>query len=177
MLGRQSCIPVAPRPPFLATASTLNAKDMIVRTEFSVKLGLFLLALILIASARACAEELTHAQRWQLTKLEHRHQAKTFTKTFTLEMGLAGLSLAGDGFTTEKNNRPRWHEINPLVAHGRPPAVTGVYFASMFSGLIYSNHLLRNHPRLRHVLNFSTIGLESYWTARNATYPRKIVRR
>jgi hypothetical protein len=149
------------------------------RTDFSIKLGLFLLALILICSARACAQELTHKGQclhtangvWKFNPCPH----KTFNRTFDLEMGLAGISLAADGFTTEKNNRPHWHEVNPVLS-SRTPAKTSVYFSAMFSGLIYSNHLLRNHPRLRHVLNFSVIGLESYWSVSNAIQPRKIVR-
>jgi hypothetical protein len=145
------------------------------RTDFCVKFALVLLALIFVCAARSCAQEFTNIHRWE-THQRSRQQPKTFTRTFTAEMSIAGLSLAADGFTTEKH-RGNWKELNPVLnnfSHG--PKSNAVYFSAMFSGLIYSNHLLRNHPRYRHVLNFSVIGLESFWATRNSLQPRKIVR-
>ncbi len=124
---------------------------------------LILLALIFICSARACAQDLPDHPR-----------PKTLNR---IELSLAGLSLAADGFTTEKDNRPHWKDYNPVInnfVHG--PKSNAVYFSAMFGGLIYSNRLLRNHPRMRHGLNWSVIAVESYCTYHNAMLPRKIVR-
>lgn len=143
------------------------------RAEFSVKLFLFLLALALIASTRACAQESHSLQAWQRLQQENfnGHHQKTFTSVFNLEMGLAGLSLAADGFTTENNKAPHWNgEMNPILRKLPSTQGNALYFSAMFSGLVYSNHLLRNHPRLRHGLNLSVITLESFWSVYNATH-------
>jgi hypothetical protein len=95
---------------------------------------------------------------------EHR----TFDRQTKIELGLVAGSMAGDAVSTGINLGGRYYEMNPLA---RPFVGSGTgraaYFGSGFAAIVYSNHLLRNHPRWKHALNWSVITLETYATAHN----------
>jgi hypothetical protein len=96
--------------------------------------------------------------------VEHR----TFDRQTKIELGLVAGSMAGDAVSTGINLGGRYYEMNPLA---RPfvGSETGraAYFGSGFAAIIYGNHLLRNHPRWKHTLNWSVIALETFATAHN----------
>lgn len=87
-------------------------------------------------------------------------------KTFTVELALAGAAISADGYSSYKISG----EINPVA---RPfvssTAGTAAYFGGSFAVLLYGNRLLRNHPRMRHLMNWSVIAGESAWAAHNLT--------
>lgn len=90
-------------------------------------------------------------------------QPKTFTRSSSIEMTLLGAAISVDAFSSYKSP-----ELNPIA---RPfissKTGTAAYFGASFAGLVYANHLLRNHPRWRHVMNWSVIGSESFLAAHN----------
>lgn len=101
--------------------------------------------------------------------LAERPQRSTFDRQTVVELGLVAGSLAGDAVSTGKLLNGPYYEQNVLA---RPfvqsAAGSAAYFGMSFSAIIYGNHLLRNHPRWKHTLNWSIIALESYATAHNA---------
>jgi hypothetical protein len=102
---------------------------------------------------------------------QDRAEPRVFTKVFSLEMGAAGIALAADGFTTEKNNRPSFKpDQNPLARpFVKSAGGNAAYFSMSFVGLVGANRLLRDHPRMRHALNWSVVAMESFEVYRNAT--------
>lgn len=98
-----------------------------------------------------------------------RPQRSTFDRQTVVELGLVAGSLAGDAVSTGKMLNGPYYEQNVLA---RPfvqsAGGSAAYFGMSFSAIIYGNHLLRNHPRWKHTLNWSIIALESYATAHNA---------
>ena len=98
-----------------------------------------------------------------------RAERPAFDRQTVVELGLVAGSLAGDAVSTGMMLNGRYYEQNVLA---RPfvqsAAGSAAYFGMSFSAIIYSNHLLRNHPRWKHTLNWSIIALETYATAHNA---------
>ena len=96
---------------------------------------------------------------------EHR----TFDRQTKIELGLVAGAMAGDAVSTRLMLDGRHYEMNPLA---RPfvgnTTGSAAYFGSGFAAVLYGNHLLRNHPRWKHVLNWSVIGLETFAAAHNA---------
>lgn len=86
----------------------------------------------------------------------------TFTRSSTIEMTLAAGAIASDAFTTHRFVEMQYQEANP-VARPFLKSTPGyvAYFGGSFGAVVLGNHLLRNHPRWRHVLNWSVIATES----------------
>jgi len=101
-------------------------------------------------------------------------QVKTFTLSSSVEMILAAGALSADAVTTRHvENLHITTEANPLA---RPlvssNAGTIAYFTAAAGGLVLGNHLLRNHPRLKHAFNWSVIGGETAVAVWNSTIKR-----
>ena len=92
--------------------------------------------------------------------------AQSFTKSTIIELSAVAGTLATDGYTSPAAR----HELNPLL---RPIDNTGgkaAYFSASFGAVVLANRLLRNHTKIRHVMNWSIIGVESYWSISNTHY-------
>lgn len=104
--------------------------------------------------------------------------APTFSTSSKIEMLLAGAAIAGDAYTTRRFNDLGYRDRNflarPFVSSN---AGTVAYFGASFSGVVLSNRMLRNHPRLRHVLNWTVIGGETFAAAHNASFLARVQRR
>jgi len=102
-------------------------------------------------------------------RIERRIERPTYDRQTVVELGLVAGSLAGDAVSTAKFLSGHYYEQNVLA---RPfvqsAGGSAAYFGMSFSAILYGNHLLRNHPRWKHTLNWSIIALESYATAHNA---------
>jgi len=117
-----------------------------------------------------------------ISPLAHAQTAETSAATFStsskIEMSLAGAAIAGDAYTTRRFNDLGYRDRNflarPFVSSN---AGTVAYFGASFSGVVIGNRILRNHPRLRHVLNWTVIGGETFATAHNAGFLSQVQRR
>lgn len=101
-----------------------------------------------------------------------------FTRTFSLEMSIAGASIAADGWTTRTISARGFGERNPIARpFVRSNAGSSAYFAGSFGALIGANYLLRNHAKMRHVLNFTVTGVETSWAVYNSrrTTPHTVI--
>jgi len=101
-----------------------------------------------------------------------------FSTSSKIELSLAGLAIAGDAYTTRRFNDLGYRDRNflarPFVSSN---AGTVAYFGASFSSLVLSNRMLRNHPRFRHVMNWTVISGETLATAYNAGFLAKAERR
>lgn len=104
--------------------------------------------------------------------------AATFSTSNKIEISLAGAAIAGDAYTTRRFNDMGYRDRNLLARpFVKSNAGTVAYFSASFSGVVLSNRMLRNHPRLRHVLNWTVIGGETFATAHNAGFLSQVERR
>ena len=91
-----------------------------------------------------------------------------FDRQTKIELGLVAGALVSDAVSTGAMLDRSHYEANPLA---RPfvqsSPGSALYFGSGFAAMIYGNHLLRNHPRWKHILNWSVIGLETFATVYN----------
>jgi uncharacterized membrane protein len=98
------------------------------------------------------------------------------SKLNKLELTLAGAAIGGDAYSTYNMvHTPGGTEYNPLAkifTVNKPGTI--VYFGGSYSLLIYSNHLLRNHTVIRHSLNWSVIGFETFLTVNNTRYTKHL---
>lgn len=98
-----------------------------------------------------------------------------FSTSSKIEMSLAGVAIAGDAYTSRRFTDLGYQDRNfvarPFVSSN---AGTVAYFGASFSGVVLGNRMLRNHPRLRHVLNWSVIGGEAFATAYNAGFLARV---
>ncbi|MGE5325358.1 MAG: hypothetical protein ACM3SW_20995 [Actinomycetota bacterium] len=96
-------------------------------------------------------------------------ERRTFDRQTVIELGLVAGSLAGDAVSTGMMLNGPYYEQNVLARpFVRSAAGSAAYFGMSFSAIIYGNHLLRNHPRWKHTLNWSIIALETYATTHNS---------
>lgn len=106
-------------------------------------------------------------------------QAQSFPTSTKIELGLIGGTFAFDGYSTRaiSSVAGKNAEGNPIL---RPLATstpgTSLYFASGFAGMIFLNHKLRNHPAIRHTVNWSTIGVEIFLAHGNMRYAHDVKR-
>ena len=81
-------------------------------------------------------------------------------------MTLAATAISADAVTTRNISGFRFPgftpEANPIA---RPfissNAGTVAYFSAAAGGVVWGNHLLRNHPRWRHAFNWTVIASET----------------
>jgi hypothetical protein len=115
-----------------------------------------IIAAVLLLSTMTFAQSTVKKENHRIFTLNH------------LELTLAGGTIGTDGFTSRKLNENHFMDGNPIV---RPFVKSNIgtigYFSGSFVTLIEANHLLRNHTKVRHVLNWSVIGTETYFTINN----------
>jgi hypothetical protein len=117
----------------------------------------------------------TNAQTSRPTTPDLPQQKKPwFDKQMRIELSLVAASLAADSYTTISNGGPSAHEMNPVARHFGGDHMTNeaglaIYSSASLLATVSGNVLLRNHPKLRHVLNWSIIGLEVEAASHNAT--------
>ena len=101
--------------------------------------------------------------------IARRVERPTFDRQTVIELSLVAGSLAGDAVSTGAMLDRSHYEMNFLA---RPFVQSGsgrtLYFGSSFAAIVYGNHLLRNHPRWKHTLNWGVIALETFATVHNA---------
>jgi len=87
-----------------------------------------------------------------------------------IELSFAAAAISGDAYTTLHNH----NDFNPIVnKFAMHPAGNAAYFGGSFALLAFGNHVLRNHPRYRHALNWSVIATETFMTFHNISYQRR----
>ena len=104
-------------------------------------------------------------------QLPENPKPKFLTKSSTIEMALVAASIAADGWSTRDGVENKFFkEANPIArpfVHSNGKA--SLYFGSSLAAVVGANYLLRNHTRVRHIMNWSIIGVESYLAIDNAT--------
>lgn len=92
-------------------------------------------------------------------------QSFNFKRSTVIELTAVAGSMAADGYSSPWKKSQEYNPVfRPFVssASGR-----SAYFSASFGAVLLANKMLSRHPKMRHVMNWSIVGTELFWTASN----------